>query len=238
MFRPFHALMSCLLAFALVLWQQAPGLAQTPAASPAPAATPNPATSSPVQLRSYVLDYGDSLNLVVVGNEQLKIEEQPIRPDGRISLPLLGEVQAGGLTVPQFSDRVTKAYTKFFVDPKIVVNVAKFRPLQVSVVGKVEKPGTFPVVEPIRLLPAIALAGGLNERANPTNVLVLRASGERHVINLMDVLGGNMEGNVFLYDGDTVTIEETSNPDWYRLLPPLASALSILSTIVILLVRR
>ncbi|MNS48691.1 Polysialic acid transport protein KpsD precursor [compost metagenome] len=237
MFRPFHALMSCLLAFALVLWQQAPGLAQTPG-SPAPAASPGPAATAPVQIRSYVLDYGDSLNLVVVGNEQLKIEQQPIRPDGRISLPLLGEVQAGGLTVPQFSDRVTKAYTKFFVDPKIVVNVAKFRPLQISVVGKVEKPGTFPVTEPIRLLPAIALAGGLNERSNPNNVQVLRANGERHVINLMEVLSGNMEGNLMLYDGDTVTIEETPNPDWYRLLPPIASSLSILSTIVILLVRR
>jgi polysaccharide export outer membrane protein len=229
--RPFHALVCCLVAIALTLWQQAPSMA-------APAASATAAPAVPVQIKSYVLGYGDSLNVQVVGNEPLKIEEQPIRPDGRISLPLIGEVRAGGLTVVQLQDQVTKAYTKFFVEPKIVVNVAKFRPLQISVLGKVGKPGTFAVSEPIRLLPALALAGGLEDRANPNDVLVLRANGDRQVISLNEVLAGRIEDNVMLYDGDSVTVAETSNPDWYRLLPPIASSLSILSTIIILLTRR
>lgn len=224
--RPFHALMCCVLALAMILWQQAPSMAQ---------AQPTPGT--PVQIKSYVLGYGDSLNVVVVGNEQLKIEEQPIRPDGRISLPLIGEVRAGGLTVVQLTDSVTKSYTKFFVDPKIVVNVAKFRPLQVSVLGKVGKPGTFPVAEPIRLLPAIAMAGGLEDRANPGDVVVLRANGDRQMIDLNEVFAGKIQDNVVLFDGDSVTVGETHSPDWYRLLPPIASSLSIMSTIIILLIN-
>lgn len=231
--RSFQAFFSCLLVLALVCWQQAPAFAQAASPTPRPAAP-----AAPTQLRSYVLGFGDALNVQVVGNEQLAIQEQPIRPDGRISLPLIGEVQAGGLTVTQLSERVTKAYTKFFVDPKIVVNVAKFRPLQVSVIGKVNRPGTFPVEEPVKLLPALALAGGLDDRANPTNVLVLRANGERQMINLFDLFEGRMEDNVVLFDGDTVRVEETASPDWYRLLPPIASSLSILSTIIILLTRR
>lgn len=221
--RPVHALMCCMVALAMILWRQAPTMAE--------------AAPVPVQIKSYVLGYGDSLNVVVVGNEQLKIEEQPIRPDGRISLPLIGEVRAGGLTVVQLTDQVTKAYTKFFVDPKIVVNVAKFRPLQVSVLGKVGHPGTFPVAEPIRLLPAIAMAGGLEDRANPTDVVVLRANGDRQPIDLNEVFAGKIQDNVVLYDGDSVTVGETHSPDWYRLLPPIASSLSILSTIIILLVN-
>jgi polysaccharide export outer membrane protein len=234
--HPLRASLSCLVVLAMVLWQQAPAYAQ--AAEPAPAASPAPRTGQAVAQRSYVLGYGDALNVAVVGNEPLRIEDQPIRPDGRISLPLIGEVQAGGLTVTQLSERVTKAYTKFFVDPKVVVNVAKFRPLTISVVGKVGKPGSFPIAEPIRLLPAIGLAGGLDDRANPTNVLVLRAAGDREVINLIDVFEGRVDDNIILYDGDTVRVEETGSPDWYRLLPPIASSLSILSTIIILLTRR
>lgn len=234
--RPLRTGLSCLVVLAMVLWQHSPSYAQ--AAAPAPAAPAAPRTAQPVVQLSYVLGYGDTLNVGVVGNEPLRIEDQPIRPDGRISLPLIGEVKAGGLTVSQLSESITKAYTKFFVDPKVVVNVAKFRPLTISVIGWVGKPGSFPIAEPIRLLPALGLAGGLDDRANPTNVLVLRAAGDREVINLVDVFEGRVDDNIILYDGDTVRVEEMGTPDWYRLLPPIASSLSILSTIIILLTRR
>ena len=144
-----------------------------------------------------------------------------------------------GLTVPQLSERVTKAFTRFFVEPKVVINVAQFRPLRISVLGMVGKPGTYPLTEPMRLVPAIALAGGLDQqRASLSNVLVLRANGERQTINLAEVFEGKVDDNVMLYDGDTVRVEEVFGPDWYRVLPPLASSLSILSTIIILLTRN
>jgi polysaccharide export outer membrane protein len=237
LFRPFHAALCCVLAIALSLMPSPEAIALTAPATPNPQALAQQLSAQPVQLRNYVLAYGDSLNVAVIGNEQLKVEQQPVRPDGKISLPLLGEIRAGGLTVTQLTDQVTKAYTKFFVDPKIVVSVAKFRPLQIAVLGKVNKPGTFPVVEPTRLLPALALAGGLDDRANPNDVLVLRANGDRQTISLNDLLSGHTEENVMLFDGDSVTVAEVLGPDWYRILPPIASSLSILSTIIILLVN-
>jgi polysaccharide export outer membrane protein len=221
----FRSLLAIWLAFALLLFPAA----RTAQAAPA----------APVQEKQYVLKYGDAINMGVVGNEKLAIEKQPIRPDGLISLPLIGEVQAGGLTVPQFQERVTKAYTRFFTDPQIVINVAIFRPIQIAVLGMVNKPGTYPVAEPTRLLQMLALAGGLiHERASLNNVLVLRSSGDRQIIDLNAVLEGRTADNVMLYDGDAVRVEEVFGPDWYRILPPLASSLSILSTIIILLTRK
>ncbi len=111
----------CLLSavMAAVLLSGSPGLA-------APAAT------LPAADKQYVLRYGDSINLYVVENEKLAIQNQPIRPDGRVSMPLIGEVIAGGLTLPQLTERVAKSYTKFFVDPHVVVNVATFRALSAT----------------------------------------------------------------------------------------------------------
>lgn len=200
--------------------------------------TPLPSRANPVQDGQYVLRYGDTVNLKVVENEKLELRNQPIRPDGRINFPLIGEIQAGGLTLPQLMERTTKAYGKFFVDPHVVINVENFRPLSINVVGLLNKPGTYAIKEPVRLLQALALAGGYDPRANLTDVLVLRANGAVQQIDVGAVLTGKIEDNVWVYDGDTVRVTEVSTPDLYRVLPPLAAALSITSTIIILILRR
>lgn len=229
--RGFQKLVAVWVAIALVCLPTAPSWAQ--------AAKPSTAGSASFSDRQYVLRYGDTLNLKVVENEKLTIEQQPIRPDGRVSMPLIGEIQAGGLTVTQLTERVTKAYGRFFVDPHVVINVATFRPLDISIVGLVNKPGTYQVREPIRLMQAIALGGGFNfERADLSNVEVLRTTGEVRHVNLTNVMAGSQEDNLIVGDGDTVRVFEVGHPDWYRILPPLASALSITSTIIILLTRR
>ncbi|MEB3220514.1 MAG: polysaccharide biosynthesis/export family protein [Candidatus Sericytochromatia bacterium] len=220
-------LLSPLLAAALLL---AGPLPQAMAA-PAPAAAPKVDSQ-------YTLRYGDTVNLKVVENEKLTLQDQPIRPDGRVSFPLIGEVQAGGLTLPQLTDRVTQAYGRFFVDPHVVINVEKFRPLTINVVGFVNRPGTYEIKEPVRLLQAIALGGGYDlQRAELKDVLVLRANGEVRHADLTGALSGRSDDNLWLQDGDTVRIAEVAGPDWFRLLPPLASALSIGSTIVLLIVQ-
>lgn len=205
----------------------------------APPAAAQAAAPAAVVDKQYVLRFGDTLNLKVVENEKLTLENQPIRPDGRISLPMIGEVNAGGLTLPQLTERITKAYGRFFVDPHVVINVAQFRPLDVTILGLVHKPGTYQVKEPIRLLQAIALGGGFDtQRSDLRNVLVVKANGDVRRIDVYAVLEGKVEDNVVINDGDTVRINEVGTPDWYRILPPLASALSITSTIIILLTRR
>ena len=208
-------------------------------AGPLPPAQAQAAAPAAVVDTQYVLRFGDSLNLKVVENEKLTIEKQPIRPDGRISLPLIGEVKAGGLTLPQLTERINKAYGRFFVDPHVIINVAEFRPIDITVLGLVNKPGTYQVKEPIRLLQAVALGGGYDtQRSNLHDVLVVKANGTTQRIDLMAVLDGKVEDNVLISDGDTVRVNEVSSPDWYRILPVLASSLSIASTIIIVLTRR
>lgn len=211
------------------------------AAPPLPAFAqdaPAKASASAANSRDYVLRFGDSLNVFVLENENLEVDEEPIRPDGRISLPLIGELQASGLTIPQLHDRITKAYVKYFVEPHVVVNVAHFRQLSVSVVGLVTHPNTFPIPEPIHLLQAIGLAGGVTpERGDLHRVLVVRPSGEHQMIDLQAVMEGKAEDNVMLYDGDTVRVFEVDGPDWYRVLPTVANSLSILTSIVVILIN-
>ncbi|MEB3196567.1 MAG: polysaccharide biosynthesis/export family protein [Candidatus Sericytochromatia bacterium] len=222
MFRAFPHLWSLLLAVCLLV-----------------SGTPVHAEGNGPAEPQYVLRYGDSVNLKVVENEKLTLQDQPIRPDGRVSFPLIGEVQAGGLTLPQLTDRVTKAYGRFFVDPHVVINVEQFRPLHFSVVGLVKQPGTYAIKEPVRLLQALALGGGYDpQRANLKDVLIVRPNGALRQVDLTQVLAGRLEENVWIGDGDTIRVNEVETPDLYRLLPPLAAALSITSTLIILLVRR
>jgi polysaccharide export outer membrane protein len=211
------------------------------AAAIALASPPPPAAAAATAAKAdsqYTLRYGDTVNLKVVENEKLTLQDQPIRPDGRVSFPLIGEVQAGGLTLPQLTERVTQAYGRFFVDPHVVINVEKFRPLTINVVGFVNRPGIYEIKEPVRLLQAIALGGGYDlQRAELKDVLVLRASGEVRHVDLAAALAGRTDENPWLQDGDTVRLAEVASPDWFRLLPPLASALSIASTIVLIIVQ-
>jgi polysaccharide export outer membrane protein len=222
--RLYQAAASCLVAVGLLLLSSPPVLAQAP--------------GSPIVDHQYVLRFGDTLNMRVVENEKLEIKDQPIRPDGRVSLPLVGEIQAGGLTLPQLQERVSKAYSKYFVDPHVVINVEKFRPLAISVVGLVNKPDTFRVDQPMHLLQMIGLAGGVERlRGDLHNVLIARLSGEHQVVDLQAVMEGKVEDNVMLYDGDTVRVLEISGPDWYLILPTIASSLSIATSIILIIIN-
>ena len=218
-----RAFLGCAIATSLVSLTAPPALAQQA-----------PAAAAPVSVAQYTLRFGDAINMRVVGNEQLLIEKQPIRPDGRISLPLIGEVQAGGLTVPQFQDRVRQAFQKYIVDPQVVINVAEFRPLQISVMGFVRTPNTFVVKEPIRLIQAIALAGGADQRRGDlTRVLVLRPSGERTMVDVIAVLEGRIDQNLMLFDGDTVRVEEVYGPDWLAILGPVSTIAATIAALAL-----
>jgi polysaccharide export outer membrane protein len=200
-----------------------------------PSAAASPSTKVDSQ---YTLRYGDTVNLKVVENEKLTLQDQPIRPDGRVSFPLIGEVQAGGLTLPQLTERVTQAYGRFFVDPHVVINVENFRPLTINVVGLVNRPGTYEIKEPVRLLQAIALGGGYDiQRAELKDVLVLRADGEVRRVDLTGALAGKTDENLWLHDGDTVRVAEVAGPDWYRLLPPVASAITVASSVLLVIIQ-
>jgi polysaccharide export outer membrane protein len=210
------------------------GLVGQPAMAAAPAelhaAQSVPATNA----QGYTLRYGDTLSILMIGNETPKLENQPIRPDGRVTVPLLGEVRAAGLTVSQLSTALTRDYRRFVRDPRLVVSVAQFRPLKITVLGLVNKPGIYLVTEPTTMLEGLALAGGLDRhRADTRAIEVRHADGTHHVVSLEKILAGQAP-NVVMGDGDTVIVAEVSGPDWERLLPHMATTLSIIGSIAVI----
>lgn len=206
-------------------------------------ATPGVALANPVAAvapvsAAYVLRYGDTLNLMVLENDKLKAERLPLRPDGRITFPLVGEVVAGGLSVAQLQARLTQLYARYYTDPHVVVNVADFRKQRISVVGHLNQSRTLEVPDAIRLMDAIAQAGGYNRRADLDRVVVIRASGKVEEINVNRILQGEVAGNVLLQDGDTVQIQEQFGPDWVGMMPQMVTVFAVLANVFIVFITR
>ena len=100
--------------------------------------------------------------------------EVTVRPDGKISLPLLNDVTAAGLTPSQLRDRLTESSRKFVEDPNVTVVVRQMNSRKVFITGEVVKPGFYPLTGPATVLQLIAIAGGLKEYANAENISILR----------------------------------------------------------------
>ena len=189
------------------------GLAQDATASkPAqPAATDNPPPSSTVvRPDSYVIGAEDVIS-VYVWKEPDMSKSVPVRPDGMISLPLVGEVKAAGSTPVQLQDVLAAAMKKYVSDPQVTVVVEKIGSLNFNIVGEVNHPGYFPLTRRMTVLDAIAMAGGFKDFAKSKKVYVLRTAAngtqERLPFNYKDVIHGrNEQQNIELQPRDTIVV--------------------------------
>jgi polysaccharide biosynthesis/export protein len=189
------------------------GLAQDATATkPAqPAATDNPPPSSTVvRPDSYVIGAEDVIS-VYVWKEPDMSKSVPVRPDGMISLPLVGEVKAAGYTPVQLQDVLAAAMKKFVSDPQVTVVVEKISSLSFNIVGEVTHPGYFPLTRRMTVLDAIAMAGGFKDFAKSKKVYVLRTAAngtqERLPFNYKDVIHGkNEQQNIELQPRDTIVV--------------------------------
>ena len=133
-----------------------------------------------------------------------------VRPDGKISLPLLGEFDAAGATARQLEEKIRKQLETIVTNPQVTVIVQDIRSQKFSITGEVMRPGTYPLSSQMTLLDAVALAGGLRDFANAKKMYVLRRSisGETSKIsvNYKQVLGGNASQNLVLQARDTVVV--------------------------------
>jgi polysaccharide export outer membrane protein len=180
-----------------------------PAPQPAPAATqplPNGGITPPA---GYVIGADDVLTIVFWREKDISAEVV-VRPDGKISLPLLNEVQAAGLTPDELRVQLMKAATKYVGDPNATVQVKEIRSRKVFITGNVAKPGTFPLMGDMNVLQLIALAGGLQEYADSKNIVIMRTEGGRqqsHKFNYKDVVKQkHVEQNILLKPGDVVVV--------------------------------
>src|SRR5579864_4181608 len=179
--------------------------------SSAKAAQPeNRASVSMVDSKSYVIGDNDVLEIDVWKEKEIS-RTIPVRPDGKISLPLVGEIQASGMTPMQLQDDLTKRLKAYIENPEVTVIVSDPRSHQFNVVGEVLRPGSYPLMQTMTVLDAIAQSGGFKDFAKETKVYVLREmpGGIRVRIpfNYKRVIQGRyLQENVALKPGDTIVV--------------------------------
>lgn len=168
-----------------------------------PAVTP--ATTDP----AYIIGPEDVID-INVWKEPDMTRVVPVRPDGKISLPLINDVQAAGSTPQQLAAAVTEKLRKFLTEPQVTVIVTQINSQRVFVVGEVLRAGAFPLIPGMTVLQALASAGGFTTFADMKKVHVMRLVNGKHVempFNYREVLkGDNPEQNIKLEPGDTVVV--------------------------------
>lgn len=156
----------------------------------------------------YTLGPADVIHVNVWKNADLS-QTVTIGPDGFVSLPLLGDVRATGLTADQLAKDITSRLTSYVVNAQVTVSVVEIRSRQVFITGQVGKPGAYPLIAPITVLQLIAQAGGLNTFASRKGIFILRgATGNalRLKFNYNSAIHGDVKQNISLQPGDTVII--------------------------------
>lgn len=161
------------------------------------------------QREPYLIGLGDILEVSVWKNPELAVRV-PVRPDGRISLPLVGEVEVAGLSPSAVRDLLSVKYQDFITGPGVSVVVAEINSRKIFIMGEVASSGVYDIVQPTRLMQALAMAGGVTNFAKKDHVVLLRDVGgeqQRTVVSIKEIESGkNLDGNIRLWPGDTIIV--------------------------------
>ncbi len=197
-----------------------------PATSPAPAqgATKPPAVQAPAppgaQTQTvpttgvqpppgYVIGARDVLSVIFWRDKDMSADVS-VRPDGMISLPLINEVRAEGLTPDQLRDQVAQRAARYVADPTVSIVVREINSRQVFITGEVNRPGAYALMVPTSVMQLISLAGGLREYAKTKDIVIIRTeAGKQTAIqfNYKDVMNRKkLTQNILLQPGDTVIV--------------------------------
>ena len=181
---------------------------QDPSPAPETTAPPAPAASATAVSPDYVIGPGDSLS-VNVWKEPTVSGTLPVRPDGMISLALVGDLQASGLTPAHLGEEISERLRKFINDPAVTVTVLGVNSKRIFLIGEISKPGEQPLIPGLTPLQAIASAGGLNQFANGKHIYILRGTAGKQQKIPFDykkaIKDGNLQG-VTLAPGDTIVV--------------------------------
>lgn len=157
----------------------------------------------------YVIGPQDVLDIDVWKEKELTRTVE-VRPDGKISLPLLNDIQASGLTPMQLAANITDGLKKFITDPQVTVIVTQINSQRVYILGEVTKPGAYPLLPGMNVLQALSSAGGFTMFANTKKIYVLRQQGgkqQKFPFNYKDVISGkHASQNIVLRAGDQIVV--------------------------------
>ena len=161
----------------------------------APAPAPLPA--------DYRLVPGDKLRIEVYKDPQLSQSLQ-VRPDGKITLPLAGDIAAAGFTPLELRDSIAKSLTTYINNPTVTVIVVETEPPVVYVMGEVNNPGPYPIRGQVSVIQALAMAGGFRDFANTKNINIRRGT-ELLKFNYKDAVKGEAKA-MLVQSGDTIIV--------------------------------
>ena len=170
------------------------------------------------------LGKSDVLSISVYDEPDLSVQGIPVRPDGRISFPLVGDVQAAGLTVDELSSTLTERLRRYVLSPQVAVIVQEFNSLSYTIYGEVVHPGAYPLARDVTIAEAVARAGGLNkgqfratsvEVADLTHAFIAR-NGKPLPVDFVRLLrDGDMRFDIDLQPGDFISIPSGLSKEVY-----------------------
>jgi polysaccharide export outer membrane protein len=164
--------------------------------------------AQPVDPHTYLIGPEDVLKIEVFRDMDLS-RLVNVRPDGKITLLLVGDLQAEGLTPERLTVQVKEAYAQFMNSPEVTISVMQVNSKSFTITGKVNRTGRMPLVTPMRIFDALGLAGGFQEFANTKKITIIRG-GDRLYFNYNEYVKGKKEAldqNIWLQNGDTILIK-------------------------------
>lgn len=194
-----------------------------------------------VMATDYTLRPGDQLSIVVAQQEDMStsvanssVTPYQVRPDGKVSVPLVGEVDADGMTVGQFTDTLRQGLAKYIIHPDVTVNIIKLGGIRVYVFGEVNKPGVYELTKSHRVIDAIGAASGFNwDTAKKKIFLIHQDDPEKAIpINLNHILQtGDMRENYEMREGDILYLTKNSRINFARDIAPIFNSAYMISEI-------
>jgi polysaccharide export outer membrane protein len=174
-------------------------------AAPKPSAGAKVPGAAPVDTKTYIIGAEDMI-FVRVWRDNDVSGQFLVRPDGRISVPLIGDVTAADRTPEQLEKDIADRLSKFIKDPQVNVGIISVGSKKYFILGEVNRPGAFPLVVPTNVLEALVQAGGFRDFANQTKILILRGD-RRFTFNYKQVTHGKkLDQNILIEPGDKIIV--------------------------------
>jgi polysaccharide export outer membrane protein len=175
------------------------------------ASTPSPAPPPSRSDRPYLVGPPDDL-LITIRPEPAIVRQVVVQPDGKISVDMVGEVQAGGRTMTEISNDIAKRISPYIRSPQVTVSLVASKSIAITILGQVQRPATFPLQRDMRVSEALGLVAGPTELGAASRIRVVRQTGGKpqvFKVNLDAIRGGDLRTNILLEGGDIIHVPPT-----------------------------
>ncbi|OHB40316.1 MAG: hypothetical protein A2099_02685 [Planctomycetes bacterium GWF2_39_10] len=165
-----------------------------------------------VVISEFILGTGDEIEITVYRHDDLNRRIR-VPPEGKNTLPLIGEIQTKGVSVYQINEKIKEELSNYLVNPEVSVEVTSFKGQKIFVLGEVHRPGVYQIDPPTTVLEAISNAGGFNLDGKSSSVLLIRGGPEKPEVKTLDLKKtlekGKVSQNILLQTGDVVYVPRT-----------------------------